>query len=240
MRWLVRLGLAALVLGALAWLGVRGFTVWYPRAALDPAFFADEIAAFAEADAAAPPREGGIVFVGSSSIRLWKTLAEDMAPLPVLNRGFGGSQTNSVVHYVDETVLRYRPRGVVLYVGGNDLAPSTGKTAADVAAGFDAFVARVHAKLPETRIYYLSIKPTRLGWDRFPEQAKANAAIAARCAGDPRLAYLDVATPMLATGEPPARRLFVLDGMHPSAEGYALMTSVVKPRLLADFHNASP
>lgn len=67
---------------------------------------------------------------------------------------------------------------------------------------------------------------------------RANQAIAALCARDPRLAFLDTATPMLATGEPPSRRLFAFDGLHLSAEGYALWTSVAKPRLLADFGDA--
>jgi lysophospholipase L1-like esterase len=176
--------------------------------------------------------------VGSSSIRLWDTLAEDMAPLPVLNRGFGGSQLAHVVHFADRAVLRYRPRAVVLYAGGNDLDARTGKRAEDVVRDFEAFVGLVHAAVPDARLYYLSLKPTRLRWARWPEMKRANAAIAALCARDPRLAFLDVATLMLATGEPPAWRLFVFDGLHPSAEGYALMTSVVKPRLLADFPEA--
>jgi lysophospholipase L1-like esterase len=122
----------------------------------------------------------------------------------------------------------------VLYAGDNDLDERTGKTAADVVRDFQAFVARVHAAVPDARIYYVAIKPSRLRWARWPEMARANAEIAAACAADPRLGFLDVATPMLATGEPPARELFVFDGLHLSAQGYALWTSVVQPRLLAD------
>ena len=228
---LVGLALAAL-------LGVRLWLEWYGRASQDPAFFEDEIAAFEAADRERPPPERPIVFVGSSSIRLWDTLAEDFAPLPVLNRGFGGSQIAHAVHFAERAVTRYRPRAVVLYAGGNDLDERTGKTAAVVAADFRTFVATVHAAVPDSRIYYISMKPSRFRWGRWPEMARANAEIAAFCARDPRLAFLDVATAMLATGEPPARSLFMFDGLHPSAEGYALMTRVVKPRLLADFPGA--
>src|SRR5262245_52424410 len=120
------IGLGALVgVALLAALGLRLGLAWYAHASRDPAFFADEIAAFEAADRAQPPAERPIVFVGSSSIRLWDTLAADMAPLPVLNRGFGGSQLAHVVHFADRAVLRYRPRGVVLYCGGNDLDAST-------------------------------------------------------------------------------------------------------------------
>lgn len=233
------IGLAVLAGLALAgWLGVRGWLAWYGHASQDPAFFEDEIAAFEAADRARPPAERPIVFVGSSSIRLWSSLAADMAPLPVLNRGFGGSQLAHAVHFAERVVLRYRPRGVVLYAGGNDLDASTGKSAADVVRDFQAFVALVHGAVPDARIYYLAIKPSRMRWARWPEQSKANAEIAALCAADPRLGFLDIATPMLASGQPPDRALFLIDGLHLSERGYALWTGVVKPRLLADFPEA--
>lgn len=220
------------VLGGWLWLA------WYGEASQDPAFFEDEIAAFEAADRASPPPERPVVFVGSSSIRLWDTLAADFAPLPVLNRGFGGSQLAHVNHYAERIVLRYRPRAVLLYAGDNDLDARTGKTAEDVLGDFERFVGLVHGAVPDARIYYLAIKPSRLRWERWPEMRRANDAIAAACERDPRLAFLDTAAPMLATGEPPAGRLFVFDGLHLSAEGYALWTDVVRPRLLADLAGA--
>jgi len=232
-----RFGIGLAVVAALVLVGLIGGRVWlawYGRASQDPAFFEDEIAAFEAADRAHAPPDRPIVFVGSSSIRLWKTLAEDMAPLPVINRGFGGSQLAHAIHYAHRIVIHYRPRAVVLYAGGNDLDERTGKTAGDVVNDFLTFADLVHSYVPDTRIYYLSIKPSRLRWARWPEQAKANAEIAALCAGNPRLGFLDIATPMLATGAPPARELFRLDGLHLSARGYALWTGVVKPRLEAE------
>lgn len=216
--------------GLAAWLGLA----WYFRASQDAAFFADEIAAFETADREHPPPERPIVFVGSSSIRLWDTLAKDFAPLPVLNRGFGGSQLRHVNHFIDPAVLRYRPRAVVLYAGDNDLDERTGRQAEDVVRDFEAFVRLVHEGVPDARVYFVAIKPSRLRWARWPEMKRANEAIAALCAKGPRLAFLDTATPMLATGGPPARRLFLVDGLHLSGEGYALWTSVVRPRLLTD------
>ncbi|MEN8160733.1 MAG: GDSL-type esterase/lipase family protein [Myxococcota bacterium] len=225
----VVVGLAGLaLLGGWLWL------LWYGHASQDPTFFEDAIAAFEAADRATPPPARPVVFVGSSSIRLWSTLETDFAPLPVLNRGFGGSQLAHVNHFLERTVLRYRPRAVLLYAGDNDLDARTGKTADDVLRDFEAFVARVHGAVPDARIYYLAIKPSRLRWERWPEMKRANDAIAAVCERDPRLAFLDTAAPMLATGEPPAARLFLLDGLHLSAEGYALWTGVIRPRLLAD------
>jgi lysophospholipase L1-like esterase len=161
-----------------------------------------------------------------------------MAPLPVVNRGFGGSQLTHAIHYADRIVIPYRPRAVVLYAGDNDLDARTGKSADDVVQDFQTFAYLVLSHVPDARIYFIAIKPSRLRWSRWEEMERANAGIAAACAADPRLAYLDVATPMLATGRPPERSLFVFDGLHLSARGYALWTEVVKARLLADFPDA--
>jgi lysophospholipase L1-like esterase len=202
----------------------------------EPAYFAGDIAAFAVADRDHPPPERPIIFVGSSSVRLWSTLQADMAPLPVLNRGFGGAQLSQVVYYVDQTVIHYRPRAVVLYAGDNDLDGRlrTGKTPEDVAREFRMFVTRVETAVPDARIYYLSMKPSRERWIDWPQEQRGNTLIAKICASDPRLTYIDVATPMLAAGTPPPTELFMPDGMHPSPKGYALWTGIIKPRILAD------
>jgi lysophospholipase L1-like esterase len=214
--------------------GGRLWLEWYVRANADPRFFADDIAAVAEADQEHPPPDSPIVFTGSSSIRLWTSLQEDMAPMTVLNRGFGGSRISSAVFYADQLVTRYHPRAVVLYAGDNDLDERTGKTAEDIAQDFQAFVARVQAGAPGVRIYFVSIKPSRLRRADWSRQAQANALIAAICAADPQLGYIDIATPMLATGEPPSRELFRFDGLHLSEKGYAMWTQVIRPRLERD------
>ncbi len=208
---------------------------WYLRRSQDASFWAPEIAAFEALDLERPPAEGGIVFAGSSSIRLWHTLAADMAPLPTVRRGFGGAHLDHVSHYAERIVLPYRPRAVVLYAGDNDLASGTGKSPERVVADFERFVARVHAALPDTRIYFVSIKPSRLRWRRWPLMRRANERIAALCERDPLLIYLDIATPMLGADGEPRPEIFVFDGLHLNAEGYALWTAVIRPRLLADW-----
>lgn len=224
-------GLAALALAAGAGVVLLPrLTAWRAQ---DPAFFAGEVAAFAAQDAATPPPDAPIVFVGSSSIRLWKTLAEDMAPLPVLNRGFGGSQLPHLIHHVDETIAKYLPRAVVIYAGDNDLDPSTGKTAADVVRDFGTLVATIHAYVPGARIYFLAIKPSLRRWARWPEMQRANAAIAERCAADPRLAFVDVATPLLEDGKP-REDAFLWDGLHLSDAGYREWRRVIRPLLCRD------
>jgi hypothetical protein len=174
--------------GALALLGLLvlaagtgyGALRWYQQASRDPAFFEDDIRAFEAADYENPPAPGGIVFTGSSSIRFWSTLAEDMAPLPVRNRGFGGSQMSHLVHFARRIVTPHEPAAVVVFCGANDV--SSGKTPEQVVADFEALLAIVREDAPEAHVYFLSIKPSPLRFARWPEIRRANAAVEALAA----------------------------------------------------------
>ena len=212
MSALLRLALtAALLASSLAFAAPEKWTV-----AIDK---------FTTADVAKPPPKHGVLFIGSSSILKWTSLAKDFPGVPVFNRGFGGSELSDSVFYADRIAIPYQPRVIVLYAGENDL--QLGKTAAVVHADFKEFCRKIHSPLPQTRIVYISIKPS-------PSRAKirdqilaANALIAAECRQDQRLAFADVHTPMLdARGEPRAD-LFVQDMLHLNAAGYALWTPIV-------------
>lgn len=222
-------------------LGSRIAVPWFVakslKASADPEYFAADIAKFATTDRDQPPPARPIVFVGSSSIRLWDTLQQDMAPLPALNRGFGGARLSSVLYYVDRVVIQYRPRAVVLYAGDNDI--DAGRSPEDIVSDFRGFVSRLHSALPGVRIYYLSIKPNLRFWSNWPKYQAVNAQISAICASDSRLSYIDGATPLLASGQPPARDLYRFDQMHLSKKGYALWTGIVKPRLQRDLGEAA-
>jgi len=184
------------------------------------------LAAFAAADDKKAPPPGGVLFVGSSSIRLWDGLETDFAALPVvINRGFGGSRLSDCVHYLDRLVIRYRPRMVLVYAGDNDLAE--GRTADDVLRQFEAFVQGVHSALPATRIAFISIKPSPARASLLPEIRHANALIEHFAAGRPDVAYVDVYSPMLAADGRPRSELFRPDALHLNATGYALWKSVI-------------
>lgn len=193
-----------------------------------------QIARYERADRRQPPVRGGIVFTGSSTIRRWRTLAEDMAPLPVINRGFGGAHVSHVNAFAARIVLPYAPAAVVLYCGDNDLGAWTGKRPEKIVSDFTRFLSIVQGALPETRIYFVSIKPSRLRREQWPAQEKANRAIAELVQALRKVDYVDVATPMLGGAHQPARDLFTLDGLHLSRAGYALWTSVLHPLLLRD------
>jgi lysophospholipase L1-like esterase len=199
-------------------------------AAASPAYWSRAIEQLTAADATHPPRDGGIVFVGSSSIVKWDSLASDFAGEHVIKRGFGGSELADSVFYADRIVLPYHPRAVVLYAGDNDLA--AGKTPEQVFADFQAFVTKVHGALPHCRIVYIAAKPSPARWHLREKFQHANALIAAACAKDTeRLRFVDVWPAMLGADGKPRTELFVTDKLHMNAAGYAIWTPLVKAAL---------
>jgi lysophospholipase L1-like esterase len=190
--------------------------------------WAKEIAAFAADDAVRPFAPGGIVFVGSSSIRLWD-LASAFPGRRVLNRGLGGTQILDSVRHVERLVLRHTPATVVFYAGDNDL--NAGRTPAQVLADFEAFLARVHAALPATRIAFIGIKPSLARWPIVDKVREANRLVRASCDRDDRLGFVDVDGPMIGWDGKPRADLFVADGLHLSPKGYALWNLLVSPFL---------
>ena len=211
------------------WLALRH----HAAAVLEPNYWEAAIQAFEEADAGAPPQRQ-IVFIGSSSIRLWEDLEEDMSPLPVLNRGFGGAHMSHLVHNAERIVTAYTPRAVVVYGGDNDIG--AGKTPETIAADFASLVERLRSHQPDLPIYFITIKPSRLRWEQWPAMSETNALIARMASADRNLAILDVSRPMLdlGQGEAPPDDLFWVDGLHLSEQGYAIWAEVVSSRLKAD------
>ena len=189
--------------------------------------FAGEIAAFEAADRASPPRPGGVLFVGSSSIRLWPALANDFHGVDVLQRGFGGAELSDVLRYAPRIVLPYRPRLIVLYAGDNDLA--AGKSATTVFREYQGFVTLVRRALPGTRIAFIAIKPSGSRWAFVNQMREANDLIRRYSATDRRLSFVDVFTPMLGSDGKPREELFVADRLHLSLAGYALWRDILAP-----------
>lgn len=187
------------------------------------------IADYEAADRTNPPPRGAIVFVGSSSIRKWETLARDFSGLPVINRGFGGSQISDSVLFADRIVTPYHPRQVILYAGDNDIG--AGKTPQQVFADYLAFTRKLHASDPRLRISFVAIKPSLKRWNLVEQGREANRLIAAHCRKDQRLDFIDIATPMLGADGKPRSELFVEDGLHLSPAGYALWRERVRPFL---------
>lgn len=203
-----------------------------PAADLNPARWEKDIAAFEAADRKNPPPTNAVVFVGSSSIRLWTNIASDFPGHKVISRGFGGSLLPDATHFADRIIIPYAPSKVVVYAGDNDIA--RGHSPERVLADFRAFAEKIHGALPKTKIYYLAIKPSPSRWHLSPQSKEANRLIKRYCAFRPKLAYIDVWTPLLKDDGEDARpdpALFERDRLHLNPQGYARWTKVVRDAL---------
>lgn len=197
----------------------------------DPTVWAEDIAAL---EAATHGRTDAVVFIGSSSIRLWPELERDMAPLPVVQHGFGGAKLADIEHYAERLVNAYRPRAVVVFAGSNDLQPGATKPASVLADTYLRFVARVRADLPNVPIYFIGITPTPLRFEIWEEAQETNRRIRDESEARADLHYIETGPTLLGPDGHPERANYRFDGLHLSERGYAIWTRIIRPRLLED------
>lgn len=191
--------------------------------------FEEEIEAFEQADQQNPPPEGAILFVGSSSIRMWKSLQEDFPNKKVINRGFGGSQFTDLLYYDDRIVIPYKPRQIFVYEGDNDI--NAGVSPQKVFEDFKTFVGRVNKKLPDTEIVFISIKPSPSRIDVFDEMKEANRMIETYTEETENVSYVDIFNPMLDDEGSIRSDIFIEDNLHMNDKGYDIWQRVIRPYL---------
>lgn len=185
------------------------------------------VAAFEEADQKNPPPKGAVLFVGSSTIVRWKTLAEDFAGTVVLNRGFGGNQIKDSTHYAERMIFPYEPSAIFLRAGGNDI--NAGWPAADVLDDFKAFVAKVRSRLPDVPVFFIGLSPTIKRIEQIAEGNKLNDLVAEWCKTQKGLTYIDTRDMSLGADGKPRADLFVADMLHFNEAGYKLLVERVRP-----------
>jgi len=199
---------------------------------VDSSQWSDAMDAFAAMDASSPPPQGAIVLTGSSSIARWNEQAvEALAPLSVIPRGFGGSVMEDVLHHLDSVALKYKPRAILIYEGDNDtgayFVPEE-----KIIAQFEEIVAKVHATLPGTRIYVMSVKPSIARWEVWPVAQRVNANLNAVAAADPLVHYIDAATPFLKSDGQVMTDIFIADGLHLNDKGNEIWGRIIKAALM--------
>jgi lysophospholipase L1-like esterase len=230
----MRQAILCLVLTTSCWLTLNNALADEPAPASatvpdpDPERFAYDLRNFAARDHKNSFPHNAVLFVGSSSIRNWYT-ADAFPDLPVINRGFGGSQISDVLHFFDDIVTKYRPKVIVFYSGDNDT--NAGKSPQQIFADFAKFVARVHGSLPETHVIALPIKPSLARWAKWSQMQQTNALMTRLDQRDDRLQLVDTATPLLGPDGQPRKELFLDDGLHLNPRGYALWNEALRPIL---------
>ena len=189
-----------------------------------------EIAAYEAADRTNPAPRGGVLFIGSSTIRLWKTLAQDFPDHKVINRGFGGSEIVDSTHFADRIIFPYEPRQVFLRAGGNDI--HAGRLPGEVAADFIDFVSKVHERLPATEIVYIGVNLAPARWGEGDKYRALNKTIRKLALHMPRVSYVDAYNLSLKPDGQARHELFLADKLHFNAEGYKLLAERVRPFLM--------
>lgn len=199
------------------------------NSATPPSRFEKNVLAYEAADRADPPPTGAILLAGDSQFYRWKTLHEDLPEYTIVNRGIDSFQTSDLVHYVDRLVLPYKPRLIILHVGGNDV--HNGKSPERILADFKTFVARVRATQPDVPIAFSSITPGPGRWDEAPQRKAANALLKSYIATQPDLHFIDLWDAMLTPDGQPREDIWVADRVHPNHAGYLIRVNIMRPLL---------
>jgi lysophospholipase L1-like esterase len=189
-----------------------------------------EINAFVARDRTNPPPSHGVLFIGSSTIRFWTSLATDFPGVPVINRGFGGSEIKDSTHFADQILFPYAPRAIFFRAGGNDIAD--GEAPENVFQDFQAFVTTVHARLPDADIYFISWSPTPLRWANRDKEATLNRLVKDYAEHTPHLFYIEADQFVLGVDGKPRPELYRADRLHFDAAGYKLLAARVRPYVM--------
>lgn len=195
----------------------------------DPARFEKQVLAYEAADKATPPPAGAILLAGDSQFFRWKTLSEDLSGYTIVNRGIDSFQSPDLLRYLDRLVLPYKPRLIVLHIGGNDV--HNGRSAQQVLADFKTFVTRVRAVQPNVPIAFTSITPSPGRWAEKDVRLEANRLIKEYVATGSQLHFIDLWDAFLTPDGKPREDLFVEDRIHPNHDGYLVRVKIMRPLL---------
>ena len=197
-------------------------------------YYQEDINKFKDQDLINFPEDVEVLFTGSSSIRFWNSLEEDMRPLKVLNRGFGGAHIVHVNYHFEDVVSRYNPQAIVFFCGTNDITAL--KTAKETVEDFKIFQNKVRTNLPNVPIFVIGIKPTPAREYIEEEELEYNKLIADLAAEDELLSFIDIWDAMLSEEGERIPELFVEDGLHINAKGYEIWTKLVRENLKQRFN----
>jgi lysophospholipase L1-like esterase len=204
---------------------------WRALAGVEPghnfAQWENEVAAYEAQDRASPPPQGALLFAGSSTIRMWTTLAADFPGHAVINRGFGGTEIVDSTHFADRLIFPHAPKVIYLRAGTNDI--HNGKSTAQVFADFKEFVAVIHAHLPKTDIWYIASNPTIARLTETAATHELNRLVKRYARWKWRVHYLDAETVSLDAAGRVRPEIFREDTLHFNAAGYKLLAERVRP-----------
>ena len=192
--------------------------------------FENEIRAFEKLDSISMPAKGQILFIGSSSFRIWKSFATDLAGIAAINRGFGGSTMTDALYYFDRMVVKYAPSAVVVYEGDNDLAK--GKSPEELAKEYEDFSNRLKKILPKTKLVYLAVRPSLSRIAIVDKQKQFNYWLENYCKSEKNRYFLDMHSPFYLTDGTVMPDIFIADRLHLNEKGYQIFSSEIRSFIL--------
>lgn len=193
--------------------------------------FWNEIKAFKKQDSLQPPPQNAILFVGSSSFRLWHDVQADFPGYTIINRGFGGSTLSDVIHYADDVIFPYQPKEIVIYCGENDISSSDTITSKTVLTRFEKLFTLIRKKMPRVPVVFVAMKPSPSREKYHQKLMQANLLIKNYLSRQAKTAYVDVHKLMMENGKP-NESLYVNDRLHMNAKGYAIWQKAIQPYLI--------
>lgn len=188
--------------------------------------FWEEIKAFKTQDSIQQPKDGMILFIGSSSFRLWKTVKEDFHNENIVNRAFGGATLEDLIFWQNEVVLKYKLKKIFIYCGENDVASSASVTPEMVFNRYKTLHTTLRKQFPQTPIVFVSLKPSILRWAMKDRMMAANTLISNYLKSDKHSVFINIWDKMLENGQP-MNDIFIEDNLHMNAKGYAIWTKAL-------------
>jgi len=190
-----------------------------------------EIAKFEALDKTELYPDDAIIFAGSSSIRRWSTLASDMEPYPVIQRGYGGAKLSDFAVYADRIFSPHPCSAMVLFIA-NDITGSQQDKTPDEARKLFLYVLKTFRKShPESPVFLIAVTPTSSRWKAWPEIKKANELLREACENHRNTYFIKTDYAFLNDKGEPTDELFVDDKLHLNPEGYKIWTRIIKDEL---------
>lgn len=230
----ISLGLVGLVAAVAIVLAVILYGELSKTVSEDPSVWIEDVNELVEATRARGPVDRAVLFTGSSSIRFWTTLEEDMQPLNTIRHGFGGAKLGDIEHFATALITDFAPRAVVVFAGSNDIQPGSAKSPQVLLDTYQRLVARVREGLPTAPIYYIGITPSLLRFSVWDVSRETNRLIREFTENDPTLHYIETGPLLLGEDGKPDPDNYRFDRLHLSERGYAIWTGVIRTRLMQD------
>jgi len=176
-----------------------------------------------------PP--SSILFVGSSSIRLWSTLAQDMSPYPVIQRGYGGARLSDLAVYAERIIYPHQFRAIVMFIANDISGGNEDKSPQEVVRLFEYVLKTIRKKYPDTPVFWIAITPTASRWNVWPQISEVNKLVKGVCARDKNARFITTDFAFLDASGLPRGELFQPDKLHLNSGGYALWTQLIRKEL---------